>query len=105
MDYRVDWSPEATEGIEAIAELIGRDSTFYARAVVTKILLVAKTIANLPHMGRVVPELNDERIKERLVYSYRLIYSIVQQQILIVAVVQGNHQLESVTDPTSGGIS
>jgi hypothetical protein len=35
MDCRVEWSPEAVEDVEAIAEYIGRDSTFYARSVVS----------------------------------------------------------------------
>ena len=38
MDLKVDWSPEAVEDLESIAEYIGRDSEFYARGVVTKIL-------------------------------------------------------------------
>lgn len=69
MGYRIEWSPEATEDIEAIAEFISRDSAFYARAVVSKILSVSRTLANFPHIGRVVPELGDENIRERFVYS------------------------------------
>ena len=37
MDFEVEWSPEATEDLESIAEYIGRDSEFYARAVVAEI--------------------------------------------------------------------
>jgi len=44
MDYRVEWSPEATEDIESIAEYIARDSEFYARAIVSKILAVSRKI-------------------------------------------------------------
>jgi plasmid stabilization system protein ParE len=35
MDLEVEWSPEATEDLESIAEYIARDSEYYARAVVT----------------------------------------------------------------------
>ncbi len=34
MDIEVEWSPEAAEDLESIAEYIARDSEFYARAVV-----------------------------------------------------------------------
>ena len=34
MDHSLNWSPEATEDLESIAEYIARDSGFYARAVV-----------------------------------------------------------------------
>lgn len=70
MDYRIEWSPEATEDIEAIAEFISRDSEFYARAVVSKILSVSRTLADFPYNGRAVPELGDENIREWFVYSY-----------------------------------
>ncbi|MGH9890621.1 MAG: hypothetical protein ACREA0_01280 [bacterium] len=36
MDLRVEWSPEALEDIEALADYISRDSEFYARSVVSK---------------------------------------------------------------------
>ena len=98
MDYRVEWSPEATEDIEAIAEYISRDSEFYARAVVTKLLSVSRTLADFPHIGRVVPELGDEYIRERFVYSYRLVYRIEQEKILVVAVVHGKRLLEPISN-------
>jgi len=42
MDYRVEWSLEATEDIESIAEYIARDSEFYARTIVSRILAVSR---------------------------------------------------------------
>ena len=44
MDFPVVWSPEAIEDLDSIAEYIGRDSDFYARAVVTLVLSVAGSI-------------------------------------------------------------
>lgn len=96
MDYRIEWSPEAAEDIEAIAEFISRDSEFYARAVVSKILSVSRTLADFPLIGRAVPELGEENIRERFVYSYRLVYRIEQKKILVVAVVHGKRLLESI---------
>ncbi len=102
MDYRIEWSPEATEDVKAIAEFIGRDSAFYARAVVAKIFSASSTLADFPHIGRVVPEFDDERIRERFVYSYRFVYRIEQKQILVVAVIHGRRLLESVADRFPG---
>lgn len=64
MDFEVRWSPEATEDLVAIAEYIARDSGFYARAVVTEILSVSRSIGEFPLIGRIVPEIGDERIRE-----------------------------------------
>ena len=74
MDIEVEWSPEASEDLESIAEYIARDSEFYARAIVSKILEVARNIRDFPLIGRMVPETGDERIRERFIYSYRLVY-------------------------------
>lgn len=57
MDVEVKWSPEATEDLESIAAYIARDSEYYARAVVTEILSVSRSINELPMIGRVVPEI------------------------------------------------
>lgn len=72
MDLEVEWSPEATEDLESIAEYIARDSVFYGRAVVSEILSVSRNVGEFPLIGRVVPEIGDERIRERFIYSYRL---------------------------------
>jgi len=76
MDRRVVWSPEAVEDVESIAEYIARDSEHYARAVVRDLMGEARGLAGFPLRGRVVPELGDQEIRERFVYSYRLIYRI-----------------------------
>jgi plasmid stabilization system protein ParE len=96
MDFKVVWSPEALEDIESIAEYIGRDSEFYASSVVTKIVDLAGSLGKFSLIGRVVPELNDENIRERFAYSYRVIYRIEKRRILILAVVHGKRLLQSI---------
>lgn len=98
MEYRVTWSPEALEDLESIAAYIERDSSFYAQSVVSKILSVSRNIKEFPLIGRVVPELDDEKIRERFVYSYRLVYQMKQQHILIVAVIHGKRLLKNVEE-------
>ncbi|GBE02808.1 toxin RelE2 [bacterium BMS3Bbin06] len=98
MDYKVVWSPEAIEDLLSIAEYIERDSEFYARAVVIKILDVSRSIKNLPSRGRVVPEVGDDNIRELFVYSYRVIYQIQESEILIVAVIHGKRLFESISE-------
>ena len=76
---------------------IERDSSFYAKSVVLKILEVSRNIKEFPLIGRAVPELGDENIRERFIYSYRLVYQINnEQKILIVAVIHGKRLLENV---------
>lgn len=98
MDNTVEWSPEATDDLESIAEYIARDSEFYARAVVSKMLAVSRKIPEHPLLGRVVPEIGDEGIRERFVYSYRLVYRIQGDSITVVAVIHGKRLLENISD-------
>lgn len=94
MDLEVSWSPEATDDLESIAEYIARDSEFYARAVVSEVLKVARSIGSFPLIGRMVPEIENEAIRERFVYSYRLVYRIEKSSILIVAVIHGKRLID-----------
>ena len=98
MDIEVKWSPEAIEDIDSIAGYIARDSEFYARSVVNEILSFGTKIAEEPLIGRIVPELDDENIRERFVYSYRVVYTIEDTVITVVAVIHGKRLLENVPD-------
>ncbi len=102
MEYRVTWSPEAVEDLESIAEYIERDSSFYAQSVVSQILEASRKIREFPLIGRMLPEIGDENIRERFIYSYRLVYEIQQQRILIVAVIHGKRLLENIGDRFEG---
>lgn len=96
-DQIVVWSPEALEDVDAIAAYIARDSGFYAAAVVEKVLATAASLNNFPQAGRVVPELNQPDLRERFVYSYRLIYRIEPKRIVVTAVIHGKRLLEDAT--------
>ena len=98
MDFKIVWSPEAVEDLESIAAYISRDSQFYAKTVVSKIVETTNTLDQYPYLGRTVPELGKEDIRERFLYSYRLIYHIEEQRILIVAIIHGKRMIESVAN-------
>ena len=83
------WSPEAVEDIDAIAAYIERDSPWYARAVASKIVETAESIPEYPELGRMVPEIDDPAIRERMVHRYRVIYRLDEARVLIVAVIHG----------------
>lgn len=93
MDTRVSWSPEALEDVDAIAAYIAKDSPFYASAVVEKILDAARGLDRFPNIGFIVPEIGEPEFRERFVYSYRVIYRVTAEQVLVVAVVHGRRLL------------
>ena len=98
MDYCLEWSPEAAVDVEQIAEYIGRDSPRYASVVIDKIIETARKIEKFPTSGRITPELGLETIRERTVYSYRMIYRIRGDVITIATVIHGKRHLSVVAD-------
>ena len=96
MAYRVVWSPRALDDVESIASYIARDSTSHASAVVAKIIRATRTLRRFPLAGRIVPEFEDETLRERFVYSYRIIYRIQGRTVTIAAVIHGQRMLEAV---------
>lgn len=72
----VIWSLRATEDLEAIAAYIAHDSEAYAASVVRTILHKTRMLADLPYINRIVPEFDDETIREFFAYSYRIIYQV-----------------------------
>lgn len=46
-----------------------------------------------PKLGRVVPEYENETIRELIVGNYRVVYRVRRQQVGIVAVVYGSRDL------------
>ena len=72
-----------------------KDSPVYAKAVVSKFFEKVEILRTNPELGRTVPETNDKKIREMYIYSYRLIYKIDIDTILLVAVVHGKRLLEN----------
>jgi toxin ParE1/3/4 len=98
----VAWSPEAIEDAEGIAAYIERDSPWYAKAVVSKIVETVEAIPDYPEMGRVVPELGETAIRERFVHRYRVIYRLDEERILIVAVIHGRQDFSPLSERMVG---
>lgn len=93
MAYRVRWSPRAADDLEAIAEYISLDSPAYAKSVVKTIVEVTRKFSQFPLTGRIVPEFNDENIREWFAYSYRIIYRLDQDVVTVSAIIHGRRML------------
>jgi len=61
---------------------------------VKSIVTQTKMLARFPRSGRKVPEFDDENIRELLAYSYRIIYRVQEDEVLISAVIHGKRILQ-----------
>lgn len=92
---QVIWSPKASDHLNAIADYISRDSVLQANAVVLRVVKATRRLSTFPELGAVVPEFKDASIREIRVYSYRVLYLLLENKtrIRIVGVVHGAQML------------
>jgi plasmid stabilization system protein ParE len=99
MAFKIIWSPQAAWNLEEICEYISKDSRYYAGIFAKQVIKIIKSIPNFPRSGRVVPEYDDENLREKIYGDYRIIYRIKQGAIEIAAICHGSRLLENVLDP------
>ena len=95
----VKWTEHALTQLRHIHDHIAHDSPIYAKRVTEE--LVRKTIGldELPRKGRIVPELNEEAVREMSLYSYRILYEIKPSHIAVLAVVHKRRNLQAEEIP------
>ena len=96
MAQGIKWSPRAVSHLEGICDYIAKDSKYYAALFAKKIIAIVKSIPQFPRSGRVVPEYNDENLREKLYENYRIVYRIKEDVIEIVAICHGSRLLENI---------
>ena len=93
----VIWIDQAIDDIHSIAEYIAKDSQKYAAITVSKLFERVEMLTSHPKAGRVVPETNNENIRELIEGNYRIIYEIIsEQRIEILTVHHSARQLKNL---------
>jgi len=90
----VIWSEPAKADLRSIHDFIAHDSGYYAKKVAQDIREKTDGLDGLPKLGKKVPELNDDAIRELSLYSYRIIYEIKSQGVFVLAVVHRRRDLK-----------
>lgn len=103
MARKVVWSYEATDDLEAVAEYIARDSSFYAAAFVREVLDASRSLNEFSERGRIVPEIANPDIRELFVKEYRLIYSIEESRVVVLGLIHGKRDLKRLWDAENRG--
>jgi len=93
MAHRVVWSARAIADVNSIASYIAANSSSYAGTVVRKIVMATRSLSNFPFSGRMVPEADDPNLREVFAYSYRIIYRVESEAVVIVAVIHGKRMI------------
>jgi len=91
----VKWTSTAKMDLKKIFDYIAEDSKYYARRVAQDIVKKTEALNDLPEIGRIVPEINDKKIRELIIYSYRLIYEVKDDDVDILAIIHGKRDFFS----------
>jgi addiction module RelE/StbE family toxin len=86
---RIVWTDPAVSDLNSIHEYISRDSEVYADSVLSEIFDAVDRLIDYSHAGRIVPELDEQRTREVIVGSYRVMYDIQDDTIRILTVLHG----------------
>ena len=90
---KISWSKKAEKQLDQIFEYIAQDSSFYAYRTVQKIIEKAEGITQQPKKGRIVPEYEQDHVREVFHHSYRIIYQLTDDQIQILSVIHDRRLL------------
>lgn len=89
----VVWTEEALSDLEAIGEYFDRTAPSYAPVVVSRLYTSVERLVDHPKMGRRVPEVDHESLRELIVENYRLVYQLGEERIEIITVLHSRQDL------------
>jgi toxin ParE1/3/4 len=76
MAFRIIWSQLAAEDLKEIVRFIAQDSQPAALKLANHIFSAIEQTSDIPKANRIVPEKEDESIREVILSPYRIIYSV-----------------------------
>jgi addiction module RelE/StbE family toxin len=86
----VIWTIKAVEQVEQIGSFIEKDSPFRAHRVVQLIIKETRRLKEHARIGKMIPEVQEDQYREFRVFSYRILYKILDEdRIAIVGVIHG----------------
>jgi toxin ParE1/3/4 len=96
----VRWTLNANTNLLMILQFLADRSPGYMAGLYERISTSVLRLEQFPRMGRVVREYRDESLRELIVDSYRVIYSVEQSEVGILAVIHTSRNLTRALGPS-----
>lgn len=90
---KIIWSPLAIDRASEIAEYIAQDKPPAAEKWINTVFSKVAQLKSSPEIGRVVPEIRNDRFRELIYGNYRIIYRMERKQISILTIRHGKQIL------------
>ncbi len=92
------WTERAARDLFTIGDYIAVDNPAAARSWVEKLRERAAQASKTPGSGRVVPEIGRDDVREVFLRTYRIVYRVVDDG-LVVLTIFGGHRLLGELNP------
>jgi toxin ParE1/3/4 len=92
---KIIWTARSLSDLEDISDFISKDSIRYAKLTLEKLLESAKMIERNQKIGRIVPELNQNDIREIITGDYRIIYQVINAELSYILSIHHSSRLFS----------
>ena len=83
---RLEWSDAAADDLAAIHKFIARDSAHYAGLLVAHLVAAVDRLVAFPLSGRVVPEYQQDDLREVIHGNYRIVYRVHVDAVRVLTV-------------------
>ena len=90
----VRWSSQARKDLEAISEYYREVSASYAERFEEQVLAATRRLEVFPRSGRMIPEAEDNQLREVIYREYRIMYHVDEagEEVLILTVLHSSRQ-------------
>lgn len=96
MLINIIWSERAVKNLKSIEKYIAENSTNQSKIVVNEIINCVEKLRLLPYMGSMVQELNDIKFRQLIKYSYRIIYTIQNDQVQVITIIHSKQEFLAI---------
>ena len=76
---RINWTKLSVDDLREIYDYIAEDSVRYADITINKIYNKTQILKNHPRSGKIVPEFNEQDLREIISGNYRIVYRIIRE--------------------------
>jgi len=84
---KISWSETSIEDLIRIAQFHDIYSEQYSSAITTRLFQKPNILKTMPRIGRIVPESDDENIRELIEGNYRIIYALSEHDDIEILTV------------------
>lgn len=92
---KIKWTKPAVDDLESIKEFISRDSEIFANQFVERIFDSVEKLIDFPKIGRMVPEYQEQKVREIIFQNYRVIYFLSSDLIYVLNIIHGARDIKT----------